>query len=349
MNSAVLSMRANPLLLPVLSRHDTQAINALLAVGAGRCVDCSGSKWSFGVEYPQASDTGGPLVITFNLGEGRLALASSAALFNHGLVQLTGCEDLPELPETLALAVLEALLQHLAGFIRQATGHSLQLTAANFAGELPGLPHRFAWWSENGAGERLRGLLVCDSLVVSLLAEALALAEPLPAVTAPFCLDLPLIVRMELGSVPLSWEELYSLGAGDVLLPDETCSIERLRLSMENRPLFVSRLEGTRLILLEPVSAMTNMIIPENSEGMDGQATSLDSLPIRLCFDLGDLSMSFAELQRLRPGQTVELGRELKRAVRLRVNGVNIGEGTLVDIEGHLGVMIVNLSPTRAE
>ena len=71
---------------------------------------------------------------------------------------------------------------------------------------------------------------------------------------------------------------------------------------------------------------------------------SLDELPVRLSFDLGERGIALGELRTLMPGYTFQLGRDVRRAVIIRANGRAIGEGEVVDVDGRIGVAILRLS-----
>jgi type III secretion protein Q len=71
----------------------------------------------------------------------------------------------------------------------------------------------------------------------------------------------------------------------------------------------------------------------------------LDNIPVRMNFDLGERMMTLAELRSLAPGYVIELGRDIRRAVNIRVNGKKIGEGELVDIDGYIGVSLLSINP----
>ena len=73
------------------------------------------------------------------------------------------------------------------------------------------------------------------------------------------------------------------------------------------------------------------------------QNTSLDDIEIRLTFDIGNLQLTLGELARITPGHTFDLGKSICKAVSIRANGTLIGKGELVDIEGTIGVSIVEL------
>ncbi len=71
---------------------------------------------------------------------------------------------------------------------------------------------------------------------------------------------------------------------------------------------------------------------------------SIDQLPLRVTFDLGDLAMTLGQVRELQVGQSIDLGQPLTSAVRVRVNGLLIGLGELVDIDGRMGVTVTSLA-----
>ena len=87
------------------------------------------------------------------------------------------------------------------------------------------------------------------------------------------------------------------------------------------------------------------MSAPTSPASSDEAATSLQALPVRLSFDLGELSLTLAQLQALQPGQVLQLGHPLSAGVHIRANGVLLGEGDLVEIDGQLGVSVRSLWP----
>ena len=78
-------------------------------------------------------------------------------------------------------------------------------------------------------------------------------------------------------------------------------------------------------------------------------AVSLDSVPVRLSFDLGERTLSLGELKALQVGQSFDLVQPLSSAVQLRVNGALIGTGELVEIDGQIGVTITALGAKGAD
>jgi len=72
----------------------------------------------------------------------------------------------------------------------------------------------------------------------------------------------------------------------------------------------------------------------------------LTSLPVRLHIILAQVELSLAELTALTRGSIIELNWVKEDPVQLAANGKVIGSGSLVEIEGKLGVEITNWSGT---
>jgi type III secretion system YscQ/HrcQ family protein len=70
----------------------------------------------------------------------------------------------------------------------------------------------------------------------------------------------------------------------------------------------------------------------------------LTTLPVRLHVVLGQVELSLAELNSLACNSILDLGRAKDDPVQLAANGRIIGSGTLVEIDGMLGVQITNWS-----
>ena len=88
--------------------------------------------------------------------------------------------------------------------------------------------------------------------------------------------------------------------------------------------------------------------VPQTPDGLpDEEATNLESLPVRLHFDLGQRSMPLAEVAALQVGQVLELARPLSQAVSIRANGALIGTGELMEIGGRIAVGITSLGTLR--
>ena len=85
----------------------------------------------------------------------------------------------------------------------------------------------------------------------------------------------------------------------------------------------------------------------ENTDAVDAKNPDLSGLPVRLHVVLGEKEMTLAELGALQSGSILELDRDKSGQVDVAVNGKLAGKGTLVEIEGKLGVKILSWSSGR--
>lgn len=72
-------------------------------------------------------------------------------------------------------------------------------------------------------------------------------------------------------------------------------------------------------------------------------------IPVQLSFDLGQKTLSFNEVRQLRPGYVLELNSQLPEIVQIRSQNRILGQGELVEINGRLGVRILNLFGKQAK
>ncbi len=75
----------------------------------------------------------------------------------------------------------------------------------------------------------------------------------------------------------------------------------------------------------------------------------LGDIPIAVVVELGRVQLTADEVIRLRAGQLIELGRSPADPVDLVVNGKLLAKGELVEIEGALGVKLLNLVKDGSE
>lgn len=197
------------------------------------------------------------------------------------------------------------------------------------------------------------GTLSCDSQLARTLIDAVKRTASKPHIGdwGRLCVDLTL----ELGRAPFASAELAGLAPGDiVLLPsDAPIAAQQLVLRHGSRSLASARLDHNSITILR--LAETSMTDDDKGDALDQEpdlgakppvdGTSLNpgDLEIRLDFDLGHLSLTLAELQRLQPGVVLELDTAAGRPVRIRAGRQFLGYGQLVQIEDRLGVIIRQL------
>lgn len=178
--------------------------------------------------------------------------------------------------------------------------------------------------------------------------------------------DLPVPLRVQLGRSTLQASEMGHLAPGDVLLLQD-CLLDShhqfwllastthgVLVQLANSPFHSADATHTETPDAEPVqpAPLRLLIIQAWSSFMSGSAatltatssddplTSVDALPVQLSFDLGELSLTLAQLRELAPGQVLDIARPLQAAVNVRANGVLVAQGDLVSVDGRLGVSL---------
>lgn len=269
---------------------------------------------------------------------------------NQLLEPLLDGSPLPALPPELATAVLEAALgEVLATLQALGRGRPHVLSLKQDRAEVASCPHVLHLRvMQPEAAAALEAYLRTDGLGLLLIAGLLA---PRPASAPDLGDDWVLRLPAEFGFTDLSESEFKSLQPGDaVLLSASYIHAERiLWLSEDGESGLQAQLPALADVgdisptppALAVVQAWSTHMPPVEPTT---DVSSLDSLPIHLSFDLGEVTLTLGQARSLSPGQTLELARPLSGGVRIRANGAVIGEGDLVEIDGQLGISIRTLS-----
>lgn len=265
--------------------------------------------------------------------------------------QALGVEE-PELgaPRPLTIAeegALEFLVAALVGAHAQVAG---VIGEAGVAALLPAREHD-GWLAvaqarlESPVGGGGARLIVPDTL--RLAAEP---ARPVGASTARAAAlsDAQVALRIEVGRTAVARADLAGLAAGDVVLferfgvRDARGGPVTLRLG---RGGFAARLDGDALTVTDGFRLNPGVTTMDSGEKSDAASADqlLRELPVEVVCELGRVTMSGRELVELRPGAVIPAGRPLAGPVDLTVGGRVVARGELVDVEGEIGVRIVQL------
>ena len=142
---------------------------------------------------------------------------------------------------------------------------------------------------------------------------------------------------LQTGSIELSSQELNQLEPSDILIMDISGRQGEIYLRLGSDEYFIATISSNQLTLDSGVQKMTEEHV--NDEAI----ASIDEIPVRLTFDLGDLVMSFKEVQSLTQGTIIDLNVPITHAITIRSLNRVIGTGELIDIDGQMGVRIVKL------
>ncbi len=233
---------------------------------------------------------------------------------------------------------------------------------------LSGLPLRpTAFLSVDAAQRLLRAatddgwLLVLDAQISTpvghgwakiVASDALRLQLPWPRRTTAGLERLrmvPVEARVELCRTTLARDAVASLERGDVVVFGGFAAVSGgrgpARLRVEGGG-FVARVEGNALWIESAYESRGATAMTRDAEAKatsDSQEALLRDLPVELTAEVGRLRMSARELIELGPGAVLPLGRPLAGPVELVVGGQVVAVGELVDVEGELGVRLVEV------
>ena len=262
--------------------------------------------------------------------------------------------DLPALPPPYVTAALDSALREIITAVAALGRGPVQLDDVDMSApaENTMLAHHFLLTLARN-GQIIHGGLSTDSLGLMLVAGVVA-----QRATAHNGLDedsLPVRLRAEIGRTALSAEALEHLALHDTILMDNSWVGQGGELWLGQNTFGVRvRCEDALLTVTQAFSEI-GFAMPQTEP--DGRADStlsttstndfpipVANIPVQVSFDLGERTLTLGELKSLQPGQVLDLGRPLSSAVNIRANGMLIGHGELIEVDGRLGVTLTNLA-----
>ncbi len=165
-----------------------------------------------------------------------------------------------------------------------------------------------------------------------------------------------LSAQLMIGHTILTTAEVKTLELGDVIFLDQnTYSVENRMwvhfppntlLTLKKRAVMSNQKSQDNTTQLEVEGVSEGKAPNQNTQPTNQPAAknlSIDTLDIKLDFDLGHISLPLSQVKRLSPGYIFSTGRPIDRAVNITSNGQRIARGELVDVEGIVGVKINRL------
>jgi len=188
------------------------------------------------------------------------------------------------------------------------------------------------------------------------LSRRLAAAAPLPHWTraelsglGATLLSLPVVATLSSSTAA----DVASLRPGDGFLPgrwplsrmaDKAGWLGPVILAPPDADTGISAelVESHRLVLrggIEPVGAEEAKM--GDSEGNEALITAVGEVPVLVRVEIGEARMTARDWASLGQGDVIALGRRIGELVVLRVGGITVARGELVEIDGEVGVRIV--------
>ena len=339
----------SPLSLRRLSRDELAYLNLMAQRRRPLNFDWLDSDWTF--EWLPAQPRRNDLSeVRADWGGAMMVLRMDPATVDDVSLRVLGAPVASSAPRTLVAALLETALGDLLTLVESVTRRRVRLLGDD-APASADCVHCIGW-RLSADGQESTGELWVDALGLGFLAAACKVRlddprdpdEPESALSPAELEALPIPFTLSAGWTDLPAAQLSKLRRHDVLLIEE-CWLDGdagLTVRVGQALGFRVAITGTHLQVTERLRPiMTDSNLHSHDDELDPEA--LDDIPVRLTFDLGERTMTIAELRAIVPGQIFDLGRELRRAVIVRANGRTIAEGELVDIDGRLGVSIASI------
>lgn len=172
--------------------------------------------------------------------------------------------------------------------------------------------------------------------------------------------EVPVRLAARLGRASLPAREVASLAAGDVLLPDELGCGRDAHGAPEPSELSLTSGSGAAVVRLRrdggdwivrglergapPRSAtLVEAAMTESKEEIvrTGELAVVAEVPVEVSIELGRIELRVSELAALVPGRVISARIPVGGPVELRAAGRTLAVGELVDVEGELGVRIL--------
>ncbi|MBK4733249.1 type III secretion system cytoplasmic ring protein SctQ [Noviherbaspirillum pedocola] len=333
---------SNPLALPRLTSEYVAQRNAVFRRRIAVNVHWLDQEWVWTLQPLSATSWKGAWIkAEWGTADAYVTLPDSLLLDLANAMLRSG--QLLDLPPALRLAVAETAFSALSERVEAASRRRLRmLSLSTDTPEIDGLLGLA--WEMSSARETHTGELWLSQSGMGQLASGFT--RPVHFETIKNDLSgLPIPIRFCAGRTVARMSVLSRLAARDLILFDETWITEdgTLTIALGRNAAYRGIVRGTKIEITEgPISIMEDDDYDDNQQS----DAPLDDLPVRICFDLGERTLPLHELQSLSPGFIFDLGRDLRRAVQVRANGMLIGEGQLVDIEGRIGVVVTSLGPS---
>lgn len=152
---------------------------------------------------------------------------------------------------------------------------------------------------------------------------------------------------LEISHIVFSMQEINELQPSDLILLEDTRFEDEglLRLCLDSGYCCEATLSETTPATLTIITEWMPMSDNEQKQNIE----HISQIPVQLSFDVGEKTLSFNEVRQLRPGYILELGKSLPEIIQIRSQHRLIGTGELVEINGRIAVRIINLFNKKAK
>ena len=338
--------RITPLQLPKQSVHAVRLNNLLLNKTAGYGFQLDETRVFRFRMLPGDISTQSlcPISLTLELGNTTAGLWLSSWPLQERIDQFVPESMLRKLPENLAISVVENALAPLLQHAEQGLGLKLhiQSMSAGLQSPLYSMPFGFEMqvfaFADNTVTYDGIGLLLLDPELYPHLQQRLSLW---PSDSNEDWEIHYTSLRIEISRCVLTMQTLNELEPDDLILLEDTRFQQygTVKLCIDSNYYCEANFTSTDKTALVINNGWNPMSDNEQKQNID----HISQIPVQLSFDLGQKTLSFNEVRQLRPGSILELGMTLPELIQIRSQNRQIGTGELVEVNGRVGIRIINL------
>ena len=154
-----------------------------------------------------------------------------------------------------------------------------------------------------------------------------------------YAISLP--CHMVVGYTLLSYQDSTDIAVRDIIFFDTYFPTTQSIVIQHNRDWYRGRWEGTSVTLHEHIAEDFDEVSMKHSE--------LDAVPIRIVMDIGSVLVPMKALKNIQQGYVFVTEQNTNSPVNLRIEGKRFGIGELVDVEGRIGVRLVEITMDKEE
>lgn len=257
---------------------------------------------------------------------------------------------LKKLPENLAISVIENALESIIQYAEQGLGLkiAIQSTSAEAESSLYSMPLGFEMQIADQATSDVQfqgeGLLILDPQLYPHIQERLSFW---PSEINTDWEQHATLLRIEISRTTFTMQEINQLQPFDLILLEDTRfhTEGAVRLYLDSAYCCEAMFNSPTKNYLTIKTDWTPMSDNEQKQAIE----HISQIPVQLSFDLGQKTLSFNEVRQIRPGYVLELSTNLPEVVQIRSQNRLIGTGELVEINGRIGVRVLNLFTKKAK
>ena len=157
--------------------------------------------------------------------------------------------------------------------------------------------------------------------------------------TEEYAMQLP--CHMVVGYTLLSYQAIADVAVRDIIFFDVYFPTTQSIVIQQNADWYRGHWEGNAITLHEHISKDFDEVNMNNSE--------LDAIPIRIVMDIGSVLVPMKALKNIQQGYVFVTEQSTNSPVNLRIEGKRFGIGELIDVEGRIGVRLVEITMDKEE